>query len=45
MPKGKIFTSCLILGAVLIMIVGLLIAFKMMRTKQADYFFMMTFVI
>jgi hypothetical protein len=44
-PKGKIFTSCLILGAVLIMIVGLLIAFKMMLTKQVGYFFMVTYII
>jgi uncharacterized membrane protein YiaA len=38
-PAGKIFTSCMILVGVLIMIIGCLVAFNFQLTREVGYFF------
>ena len=42
--RGKIFTSCLILAGVLLMVVSVLIMTKMMLTKTIGYFFNVAYI-
>ena len=44
-PAGKIFTSCMILVGVLVMIVGCLVVFNMQLTKEVGYFFNLTYLV
>ena len=44
-PAGKIFTSCMILVGVLLMIVGCLAAFNMQLTKEVGYFFNVCYLV
>ena len=44
-PAGKIFTSCLILIAVLCLIVGCLLMFRMTLTREVGYFFNVLYLV
>ena len=44
-PAGKIFTSCLILIAVLCLIVGCLVMFRMTLTREVGYFFNVLYLV